>query len=191
MSNAISVPFNDQSMPLKPEEQQIEAAKRDASAFAPLYEKYYAQIFRFIYRRVADESTAADISSQTFLSALKALSRYEHRGLPFSSWLYRIALNEVNMHFRKSKRKPTISTNDTGLQLVFEEIEQSDIEQKLEKLQHALQQLELDQVQLIELRFFEKRAFKEIGEFLQITEASAKTRTYRLLKKLRGLMENK
>jgi RNA polymerase sigma-70 factor (ECF subfamily) len=44
-------------------------------------------------------------------------------------------------------------------------------------------------VQMLELRFFEKRAFKEIGDILNMTENNAKVKVYRLLQKMRKLFE--
>ncbi len=159
----------------------ILAAKAEPEAFRPLYEKYHTQIFRFVFRRTLDESLSADLVSQVFLKALTKLDAYEDRGLPFSSWLYRIASNEVNMHFRSTKKRRAVSIDETGMDLMFEEIEQNDLKDKLEKLKRVLQQLPQNAVQLIELRFFEKRPFKEIGEILGITENNAKVKTYRLL----------
>src|SRR5262245_19160411 len=84
----------------------IRAAQADPQRFAPLYLAYFNTIFRFIHRRTSARELTADITQQTFLKALVALPRYEPRGLPFRAWLYRIALNELRMHWRK--RKPVV-----------------------------------------------------------------------------------
>ena len=69
---------------------QIEAAKRDATNFGPIYNKYYKQIFGYIYQRMEDKDVAFDVTSQVFLKALTNLHKYEFKGVPFASWLYRI-----------------------------------------------------------------------------------------------------
>ena len=46
-------------------------------------------------------------------------------------------------------------------------------------------------MQLIELRFFEKRSFKEMGEILELTENNAKVKTFRALEKLKTLFLTK
>ena len=51
------------------------------------------------------------------------------------------------------------------------------------------QELPEDELQLIEMRFFEKRSFKEIGEILEITENNAKVKTYRILEKLKKIIK--
>jgi RNA polymerase sigma-70 factor (ECF subfamily) len=57
------------------------------------------------------------------------------------------------------------------------------------KLLKAISHLKPNQVQLIELRFFEKRSFKEMGEILGLTENNAKVKTFRTLSKLKEVME--
>ena len=83
---------------VKSERELINLAKKNSKYFEPIYKKYHEQIFRFVYQRLNNEDDAADITSQVFLKALLNLEKYEFRGFPFSSWLYRIALNEVNQH---------------------------------------------------------------------------------------------
>ena len=82
----------------------LERSRKDPKAFGELYEKYFDRIFNYVYRQTDDEELTADLCSQSFLIVLKHLDRYEFRGLPFSAWLYRIASNEVNKHYRKQKR---------------------------------------------------------------------------------------
>ena len=181
---------------LNVEWQEVQAAQVNPRAFRPLYQRYYEPIFRFIYRRCEDEATAADLCSQVFLKALKKLDTYEFRGLPFSAWLYRIASNEVTMFYRQQKRERTVSA-DTSLyhQLVDEDSIGNDDSSDQESLEHtlrlALQTLKPEELSLIELRFFEQRPFAEIADVLDITEANAKMRTYRILGRLRKKMPKK
>lgn len=170
------------------EEKIIEASKTDPGQFRVLYEKYYKSIFLFIYHKVDQKETAADLSSQTFLKALQHLNRYEHRQLPFSAWLYRIATNETMQFFRKNKRGRKVMIDDALLSALQEPETPPDQEKLKMQLVQALDTLPLDEIQLIELRFYEKKSFKEIGYILDITENNAKVKTYRLLEKLRKKM---
>jgi RNA polymerase sigma-70 factor (ECF subfamily) len=54
----------------------------------------------------------------------------------------------------------------------------------------ALEKLDEDEMELIELRYFEKHPFKEIGEILDITENNAKVKTYRVIDKLKKLLQH-
>jgi len=92
----------------KPEDEIaiIERAKLNPAHFAPLYKKYHEVIFRYIFKRVDEEETAYDITSCVFIKAITNLPKYEYRGIPFSSWLFRIAKSELYQSFR-DKKSPT------------------------------------------------------------------------------------
>lgn len=169
----------------------IQEAQKDRAKFAPLYKKYFEQIFRFILKRVEGEEVAADITSQVFLKALTNIAKYKDMGFPFSSWLFRIARNELYDMYRKKEVEMVVSLETKGIVVMISEMgpDQKDHSH----LTAALSQLDEDEMELIELRFFEDRAFKEIGEILNITENNAKVRTYRTLDKLRKILgdENK
>lgn len=167
------------------EERQIDAAKRDPAAFAVLYEKYFNQIFMFLLRRVETKEIADDLCSQVFLKAMNYLPKYQHRGLPFSSWLFRIARNELYSAFEKNKLVPVLSIDRTGIGAMIGDM-QTDTKVDYSDLYHVLGSLDEQEMELIELRFFEGRAFKEIGEILDITENNAKVKTYRILDKLKN-----
>ena len=92
---------------IESEWQEILAARDNAALFKPIYERYYLQIFRFIFKRVANESLTADICSQVFTKALQKLDQYQFRGVPYSAFLYRVASNEITTHFRKTHLSKT------------------------------------------------------------------------------------
>jgi RNA polymerase sigma-70 factor (ECF subfamily) len=163
----------------------IEAAKESPQHFAPLYEKYYEQIFRFIYQRLDDKELAYDTASQVFLKAMTNLNKYEHRGVPFSSWLYQIARNEVYSLFKNNKAERTVNIDSSSVYNIIDEMETDQLDQYHEKMTRIISELPEDELQLIEMRFFEKRSFKEIAEILEITENNTKVRLYRLLDKLK------
>src|SRR5690242_8291867 len=107
---------------LNEDESLILKSQADSEAFRPLYEKYFKRIFLFVHHRVGDKSLAADITSQVFLKALVNLRKFQFRGLPFSAWLFRIALNECHDFFRKSKRYRTVAIEDYAVEKLHEEL---------------------------------------------------------------------
>ncbi|HEX8514614.1 MAG TPA: sigma-70 family RNA polymerase sigma factor [Bacteroidia bacterium] len=171
------------------EQTVIEAAKKNPERFAAIYDKYYEQIFRFIYQRLDDKEQAFDAAQQTFLKALGNLHKYEFRGVPFASWLYRIASSEVNNLYRAEKAQRTVNIESVSVYHIIEEIQESKIEEYHDKIVEIISGLPEDELQLIEMRFFEKRAFKEIAEILEITENNAKVKTYRVLEKLKKMIK--
>lgn len=170
-----------------PESEIIVLAKEDSKYFGELYEKYFEQIFRFVFKRLGGkEDIAGDLTQQTFMKAMANIEKYEDRGFPFSSWLYRIAQNEVSMFFRKQKKEMSVSIDENQLGDMAKEMEigryMSSEDQ--EKLIDVLNQLKPEHLDLIELRFFQGMNFKQISEIYSITEANAKMRTYRILERI-------
>lgn len=173
---------------LKDEESLIQKSIADPAAFKPLYEKYFKRIFLFVHHRVGDKSLSADITSQVFLKALLNIHRYSFRGLPFSAWLFRIALNECNDFFRKNNRHRLVTVEEGMVEHLYEELTaEARLEDLHQRLPDILQQLSVTELQTIELRFFEQRPFKEVADILGISEIYAKVKVYRILEKMKKL----
>ena len=166
----------------------IRAAQKDPAMFRPLYDQYFERIFRFIYRRTTNENLSADICSQVFLKAMQQINKYQFKGVPFSAWLYRIASNEVAQHFRNTHKNRTISLETSHISDLIEEMNADQKENYQNALIQALDELKETDVQLVEMRFFEMRPFKEIAEIIGITESNAKVKTYRILEKLKKII---
>jgi RNA polymerase sigma-70 factor (ECF subfamily) len=173
------------------EKLEIEQAKKDPRMFEPLYLRYYNRLYGFVFKRINDEEIAADIVSQTFLKALNHLHKYEFRGLPFSAWLYRMAINLCQDYYREKKKTQTFYLQqDRADELIIELEDGNEDGLTSLKLSMALKELKPKDLNLIELRFFEKLSFAEIGEIVQLTEAAAKMKVYRILKKMKELIES-
>lgn len=170
--------------PTEQEHQAITAAKADPARFAPLYERYFTDIFRFVLRRTGHRDLTADLTQQTFLKAMLGLARYEPRGLPFRAWLYRIALNEVRMHWRK-KKEVLIDVSYAEVRGLSEEMGLNLDEHEMQRLAAALGRLDEERARLIELRYMDGLSFAELGQVLGIGEDAAKMRTHRVLGLLR------
>ena len=167
-------------------------AQENPEHFGPIYEKYYNEIFVYVYKRVDEEYATAEITSRIFYKCLAKIGGFKYMGVPFSAWLYRIAINEINQFFRKQKSHPrTVSVADYQLENLFPEFTKFGTEvDKTSFIPILLEHLNAHELQLIELRFFEQKSFKEIGFLLNLTEVNAKVKTYRIIKKLQKLAEN-
>jgi RNA polymerase sigma-70 factor (ECF subfamily) len=166
----------------------IRAAQDDPAMFRPLYDRYFECIFRFIFRRTANENLASDICSQVFLKAMQQIKKYQFKGVPFSAWLYRIASNEIAQHYRNTHKNRVISLETSQLGDLVAEMDSNQKESYQNALIQALDELKETDVQLIEMRFFEQRPFKEIADIVGITESNAKVKTYRILEKLKKII---
>jgi len=172
----------------------IALAKKDRKYFGVLYDQYFEQIFRFVFKRLGgDEDTAGDLTQQTFIKAMANMEKYEDRGFPFSSWLYRIAQNEVSLYFRQQKKNCSVAIDESRIQEVAAEAEIFSSHMSMddqERLIEMLNGLDENQLDLVELRFFQEMSFKEIAEIYSVSEATAKMRTYRILERINKQWKN-
>ncbi len=166
------------------EQHWIAEAQRDPQCFEPLYNRYYDEIFRFIYRRTDREALTADLCSQTFYKALVNLKKYRWTGRPFVAWLYRIAANEVNKHFRD--QRPVFLIEE---EKVLDSLNEEEVSTDPDELVRIFQMLSEEEVRLLELKYFEGKTFKEIAAIEGITESSSKMRVYRLLERIKQLLQ--
>jgi RNA polymerase sigma-70 factor (ECF subfamily) len=184
-------------MNLSEERELVRQAQKAPDAFAKLYDKYYPKIFGYILRRTANLEAAQDITSETFFHALNKLWQFRWRNISFSSWLYKIATNEINQHFRKAEYKKSISLEELQEQ-GFEPVSPDDPESELIEAQEKLEQhrefLEVqDKIvrlpakyqEVIALRFFEQKQINEISEILGKKEGTVKSLLHRAVEKLK------
>ncbi|MEZ4739661.1 MAG: sigma-70 family RNA polymerase sigma factor [Flavobacteriales bacterium] len=112
------------------------------------------------------------------------MPRYSDRGLPFRAWLYRIALNEVRMYWRKRK-EIVVEMSFAEVLGLTEEIGLTPVEEEMARLAKAMGRLDEAKARLIELRYMDGLSFQELGQVLGIAEDAAKMRTHRVLATLR------
>jgi RNA polymerase sigma-70 factor (ECF subfamily) len=167
------------------EKEQVERSKTSPACFEPLYVKYYEGMIRFVYKRVESFDDTKEIVSVVFTKALTNIGKYKDKGFPFSSWLFRIAINEINQFYRDSKKLRAISLDEKGIKNIAAEtaMEKNEL---ISNLKRALTYLSDEDLLLIELRFFEERPFAEVAQILGVSENHAKVKTYRVLDKLRS-----
>ncbi|HLB75918.1 MAG TPA: sigma-70 family RNA polymerase sigma factor, partial [Candidatus Dormibacteraeota bacterium] len=90
-----------------PEVALLKRAKAlEPGALAEIYERHIDSIYRYIYIRLRNQADAEDLTGQVFLKMIDALPGYRLQGVPFSTWLYRIAHNLVVDRYRRSGRTP-------------------------------------------------------------------------------------
>ena len=163
----------------------IQIAQKNPQGFEPLYNEYFEQVFRFVYQRVESKDEAGDITSQVFLKALLNIGKYKFRSLPFSAWLYRIAINELSNYYTNTKKSRVINIQTGQIGKFLDEGNEEYREDRIEEILKAIKFLEPADLLLIEMRFFEEKPFKEIADILGISENNAKVKLYRVLDKLK------
>lgn len=165
-----------------------EAIKGDREAFGWLYERYIAQIYNYVYYRTGNAHDAEDLTERVFLRAMRHITRYRDRGLPFSSWLYRIAHNLVANWHRDNSRKQEIPLDDIHIvPLSRSELPETSL-LKAEEQDHLLlliRTLPDDRQELLILKFVERMSNAEIGSIMGRTEGAIKSLYHRTLLALR------
>lgn len=191
ISGAAALAYHKKEEEILQEYDVVKRAQQNPEYFAPLYQKYYDPVFMFINKRVDHLEITADLTSRVFLKSLKNIRRYKYQGVPFSAWLYRIAINEINMFFREQHRLArTVNITDDHIDILITEIEYKEPQLDPHVLVSVLlEQLNENELQLVELRFFENRSFREIGYLMGLSEVNAKIKTYRVIKKLKQTSE--
>lgn len=167
------------------ERELVDRAQRDPEAFGALYDRYFAQIYRFAYSRVRDQSLAEDITHEVFFKALKNIKRYTWTGHPFSSWLYQIALNAVADHYRGQRGEleleevtPMAAEGPT----VVDEVVRRD---RSRRVWAAIDQLPRQQRAALVLKFGEDRKIDEIARIMGKSSGAVKLLLHRGVERLR------
>lgn len=165
------------------------ARARDPEAFAELYDRHVARVYRHIYYLVGDLSEAEDLTAQAFLQAWEAIHRYEVRGAPFASWLLRIAHNLAVSHLRSRRQKAQLPEElvDEGLHRNPEEALQQQADE--ERVREAILRLRDEQRQVIILRFVEEMEYREVAEIIGKSVAAVRVIQHRALNNLRKQMQ--
>ena len=162
----------------------IEAAQRDPSRFAELYELNFERVYAFIARRVHNRDEAQDLTSDVFHQALANLGRFEWRGVPFAAWLFRIAANAIADHSRhmaqRTARERNVPHANDPDEVSLEEVEHR------ARLFRLVNQLPADQRRVIMMRFAEAKRIREIAHELGRTEGAVKQLQFRGLENLRA-----
>ena len=163
------------------------AISGEASAFGSLYDHYQPQIFRFIFLKVSHREEAEDLTHQVFLQGWRKIYSYDFRGFPFSSWLYRIARNEIIDYYRTKKNFLDLEEERLEEELSQEETLSALVDQNLtlEKVMIALGQLKPIDQDVIILRFVEDLSPQEIAVILEKTQASVRLLQHRAVKNLK------
>jgi RNA polymerase sigma-70 factor (ECF subfamily) len=166
----------------------VEAAQKDPSRFAELYELNFARVYGYIARRVADRDAAQDLTSEVFHKALAKIQSFEWRGVPFAGWLLRIASNAIADRLKRGAREITGQGE-------LPDIPDLNAKPKLEeayqcaRLFSLVGQLPKDQRRVINMRFAEEKSIRDIAHALGRTEGAVKQLQLRALQNLRSRME--
>lgn len=174
--------------PLSQERLVAEAQAFSQEAWAQIHDEYYAKIFDYCYVHTGDRAAAEDLSSEVFLEALRGIRRYEYRGLPLSSWLYRIARNLTADFLKRNARRPTVALANEAAHPALRAPDDMDTSTDWHDIRQALAQLTADQRQVIILRFFHNLSHEETAAVMGRRPGAVRVLQNRALAALRRVM---
>lgn len=87
------------------------AAAGDVEAFEKIYRRHHQQVYLLCLRMVRNPAQAEDLTQEVFIQLFRKIHTFRHDSL-FSTWLYRLTVNQVLMHFRKPIVKTERTTDD-------------------------------------------------------------------------------
>jgi RNA polymerase sigma-70 factor (ECF subfamily) len=155
--------------------------------FSRLYDNYIERIYRFIYYKTHHRQTAEDLTSRTFMKALKNIGGFDLEKNCFNSWIYKIARNTVIDHYRTQKYAQNI---DDAWDLSSPNDLEDDIDakNKLKEVKKYIENLKGEQRDILMLRIWQELSYKEIAAIVGKSEAGCKMAVSRGLNKLRKQM---
>lgn len=176
---------------LRDEEVLALAAQGDRDAFGELYDRYVGRIYNYIYYRTGNQEDAEDLTARVFTRAMKHITNYQDRGVPFSAWLYRIAHNLVANWHRDNSRRQIMPLEDSYWISSEGDLPESLVmsSEQSEALLHLIRDLPEDRQQLLILKFVEHLSNAEIGHIMGRTEGAIKSLYHRTLLALRDVVQ--
>jgi RNA polymerase sigma-70 factor (ECF subfamily) len=169
---------------LEEERLLVEAAQQDRAAFEKLYDRYFDQIYSYVYYHCGSREQAEDITAATFQRALEDLPNFRWRGVPYSAWLYRVAGNLLS----RDRRRPAWLElkQDSALPSELDEPDAAWLDKEERGALHeAIRALPADQRQAVLLRFFAGMRNKEVGKVMNRSEGAVKLLVFRAVSNLR------
>jgi len=171
------------------EQSRVRRAKEhDQIALTQLYEENFDKIYRYIVLKIGDRAEAEDMTQQVFLNALKSISSYKWKGMPFSAWLFRIAHNQVVDHYRRKSRSTTVPLDENIASGYDNPGREAERKMEIEEMNRATKQLTNAQQEVISLRFAGELSIAEVARVMRKSEGAIKALQHAAIISLRKIM---
>jgi RNA polymerase sigma-70 factor (ECF subfamily) len=162
----------------------------DSEAFGQLYDHYQGSVYRFVYYRTRSQTLAEDLTSETFVRALRNMSGFRWQGKDFGAWLMTIARNLCADHFKAGRTRLEQTTEDMGVHDDATEGPENAVMAGLtnEVLLDGLRQLSDEQRDCLIMRFLQGLSIAQTAEILGRSEGAIKQLQLRGVRNLAKLI---
>ena len=166
------------------------AQQGDGEAFGEIYDAYVDTIYRYLYYRVGSHALAEDLTSETFLRALRRIDSFTWQGKDIGAWFTTIARNLVTDHVKSSRFRLEVTTADM---LDADRADEGIEGEVLTRLQNAalldaVKELKAEQQECIVLRFLQGLSVAETADVMGRTEGAIKQLQLRAVRALAKLL---
>jgi RNA polymerase sigma-70 factor (ECF subfamily) len=170
------------------------AQQGDRAAFGELYNRYVDVVFRYVLFRVGgDRAMAEDVTSETFLRALRRIETVSYQGRDVGAWFVTIARNLVLDHVKSSRYRMEMTTDDI-VEPPLADAMGGGPEQEVmtavtnKELMSCVDKLNADQRECIVLRFMQGLSVAETAQIMQRNEGAIKALQHRAVRRLAQLL---
>ena len=166
------------------------AQQGDGEAFGQIYDAYVGQVYRYLYYRVGSQPLAEDLTSETFLRALRRIDSFTWQGRDICAWFITIARNLVTDHYKSSRFRLEVSTAD----MLDADRADDGIEQEVlnnldnQALLAAVRQLKPEQQECVALRFLQGLSVAETAAVMGRSDGAIKQLQLRAVRALAKLL---
>jgi RNA polymerase sigma-70 factor (TIGR02952 family) len=167
-----------------------QAQEGDAEAFGRLYDHYVTMVHRYVYHRVGDRATAEDVTSETFVRALRRIDSLSFQGRDVGAWLVTIARNIIRDHVKSSRYRLEVATADMRDADRATDGPEDAVVAHLTNVEllACVQQLGSEQQECIVLRFIHGLSVAETAEIMGKKDGAIKALQHRAVRRLAGLL---
>lgn len=167
------------------DEQIALAAQADARHFGLLYERYADRLYRYAISRTGSAAIADDIVSDTVVSALESLDRFDPEKGSFSAWIFTIASRRIADHGRVHQRIWRYITRQQARESLADPLlDRAVRDESRARVRNAIERLPENQREAVLLRYVAELPIAAIAETLSTSEGAIKMRLQRALKNL-------
>jgi RNA polymerase sigma-70 factor, ECF subfamily len=185
--------------PRRPTDEELvgRLAAGDSAAFNVIFDRYHKPIYNFIKKQVAERESVEDLAQEVFMRVFKSAKNFDVEK-KFSSWIYKIALNEVKRHWKRTGSRQTFSLNvpvgdeggdsERGDFLEDQRIApEANTEQQLfsRDLKTLIDRLPEKQKTVVLLKVYNELTFEEIAEICECPLSTVLSRMRYAVSKLR------
>jgi len=171
-----------------------EQTNEHPETFETVVAKYEAPLLRYAARIVSNQDAAQDVVQSTFIKLFRHWKPESHSSPQLSSWLYRVTHNGAIDYLRKETRHRTLLKKHTEERQTLSQASRKGpgISDTADLASRLLKRLNLREQQLVILKVYEEKSYREISEITELNEGNVGYILHHAMKKLgRMLREEK